>query len=144
MSSKPRVELEPTAPSGCVTARILERGEQSGPPSMKIFSQSDGTFDLTGAVAELLERPRISWNFRDPYNVHAVLKVELPHGRVHRAKLIIHAALEDDSDDDFGSRLAQLQQGDRCIRISGRYRFCDLAENPLSRTSTGQRQARDS
>ena len=123
MSSKPRVELEPAAPSGCITARILERGEQSGPPSMKIIALLDGTFDLTDAVAELVERPRISWNFRDPYNVHAVLKVELPRGRIRRAKLTIHAALEDDSDDDFGGRLAQLQQGDRSVRISGRYRF---------------------
>lgn len=82
---------------------------------MKIISQSHGTFDLTDAVAELVEHPRISWNFRDPYNVHAVLKVELPRGRVRRTKLTIHAVLEDDSDDDFGSRLAQLQQGGRTV-----------------------------
>ena len=73
---------------------------------MKIISLSDGTFDLTDAVAELVEHPRISWNFRDPYNVHAVLKAELPRDRVRRAKLIIQGALEDDSDDDFGGRLA--------------------------------------
>ena len=58
MSNKPRVELEPDAPSGGITARILEPGEQSGPPSMKIISLSDGTFDLTDAVAELVEFPR--------------------------------------------------------------------------------------
>ncbi len=130
LSNKPRVELEPTAPSRGIDARILEPGERSGPPSMKTISQSDGTFDLTDAVAELMEHPRISWNFRDLYNVHAVLKVELPRGRGRRAKLIIQGALEDDSDDDFGSRLAQLQQGDRSVRISGRYRFRGLAGSP--------------
>lgn len=90
---------------------------------MKTVSLSDGTFDLTDAVAELLEHPRISAGFRDIDVIDAVLQVELPCSRTPRAELSLWAAIDGDSDDDCGSRLAQLQQGDRSIRISGRYRF---------------------
>lgn len=137
MSRNRHVELESAAPSGRIVARILETGEAAGPPSMKTISESQGTFYLTDVVAELVENPTISAGFRDIDVIDAVLQVELPCSRTPRAELSLWAAIDGDSDDDFGRRLAQLRKGDRSIRISGRYRFRDSAGSPRSSTSAG-------